>query len=64
MKFRRSACAAARGAWSAAPDTLADNGRVPTTTVFHLPGMDCPAEEQLVRMALADVPGVRGWGST
>lgn len=57
MRLRSSS-----GAWCADPDTLADNGRVPTTTVFHLPGMDCPAEEQLVRMTLSDVPGVRGLG--
>jgi Co/Zn/Cd efflux system component len=28
-------------------------------SVFHVPGMDCPTEEQLVRMALSDVTGVR-----
>ncbi len=27
--------------------------------MFRVPGMDCPTEEQLVRMALAGVPGVR-----
>ena len=27
-------------------------------STFILPGMDCPAEEQLVRFALADVPGI------
>jgi Co/Zn/Cd efflux system component len=29
-----------------------------TLSLFKLPGMDCPAEEQLVRMALADLQGV------
>jgi Co/Zn/Cd efflux system component len=28
-------------------------------SVFRVPGMDCPTEEQLVRMALAEVTGVR-----
>lgn len=28
------------------------------TSVFYLPGMDCPVEEKLVRTALAKVPGV------
>lgn len=27
--------------------------------MFHVPGMDCPTEEQLVRMALSGVTGVR-----
>ena len=37
------------------------NGPVSTgrsQSTFILPGMDCPAEEQLVRFALADVPGI------
>jgi Co/Zn/Cd efflux system component len=32
---------------------------LPLRSAFVLPGMDCPTEEQLVRMALADVAGVR-----
>ncbi len=28
-------------------------------TVFHIPQMDCPAEERLIRMKLEDDPGVR-----
>ncbi|MCU0262659.1 MAG: cation transporter [Candidatus Nanopelagicales bacterium] len=32
---------------------------LPTRSVFRVPGMDCPTEEQLVRMALSGVPGVR-----
>lgn len=29
---------------------------LPTRSVFQIPGMDCPTEEQLIRMALAPVP--------
>lgn len=29
-------------------------------TSFAIPGMDCPSEERLIRMALEDVPGVLG----
>ena len=28
-------------------------------SVFRVPGMDCPTEEQLVRMALSEVTGIR-----
>lgn len=31
----------------------------PTLSVFHVPGMDCPTEEQLIRMALARTDGVQ-----
>ena len=32
---------------------------LPTRSVFAVPGMDCPSEEQLVRMALREVEDVR-----
>lgn len=32
---------------------------VPNETVFHIPKMDCPSEERLVRMALDPEPGVQ-----
>ena len=34
-------------------------GEQPVRSVFRLPGMDCPTEEQLVRLALADLDDVR-----
>jgi Co/Zn/Cd efflux system component len=30
--------------------------QLPSRSVFQIPGMDCPTEEQLIRMALAPVP--------
>jgi copper chaperone CopZ len=35
---------------------------LPRRSVFRVPGMDCPTEEQLVRMALSEVPGVHALG--
>lgn len=42
------------------PPTLADHARIGalalTRSRFHIPGMDCPAEEQMIRLRLADAP--------
>ncbi len=40
---------------SAAPESTAG---ATTASLFSIPGMDCPSEERLVRMALANTPGV------
>src|SRR3546814_8259313 len=39
-------------------DLQADREAAMTVSRFHIAGMDCSAEEQLVRMALADVDAV------
>ena len=31
-----------------------------TASLFAIPGMDCPAEERLIRLALQDTPGLAG----
>ena len=43
-------------------EALAENAKVPDVegtvmrSVFRIPGMDCPAEEQMIRLRLADMP--------
>lgn len=46
----RCACKPAAAATSAAPDTAPE---ATTRSTFHIPGMDCPAEEQMIRLRLA-----------
>lgn len=41
----------------AVPDVCSPTATVAETT-FHVPKMDCPSEERLIRMALADVEGL------
>lgn len=49
---------AAADSASTAPPALV-SGASPQTSLFHLPGMDCPAEERLIRLALQDLSGVQ-----
>lgn len=58
------ACACSRVPAAPTPDPVvprrADEsapwGGAIARSVFHIPGMDCPSEEQMVRMRLADLP--------
>ena len=46
---------------SASPETSerdAADGQPSTTSLFSVPGMDCPSEERLIRMALDGTPGL------
>ncbi len=40
------------------PKSPADTGDA-SHSVFAIPGMDCPSEERMIRMALDDIPGIK-----
>lgn len=41
-----------------APQPGSGSGAGPQTSLFDMPGMDCPAEERLIRLALQELPAV------
>ena len=45
-----------RLATGAGPAVRLGSAAARTRSVFRIPGMDCPSEEQMIRMRLADAP--------
>ncbi|MBP8923949.1 MAG: cation transporter [Thauera sp.] len=51
-----AAKASVEAALAAAPAARAGTVEARTRSVFRIPGMDCPSEEQMIRLRLADAP--------
>ena len=51
-----AAKAGVEAAVAAAPAARAGTVEARTRSVFRIPGMDCPSEEQMIRLRLADAP--------
>ena len=51
-----AAKAGVEAALAAAPAARAGTVEARTRSVFRIPGMDCPSEEQMIRLRLADAP--------